>query len=169
MKEREPRAKKAASDDSGLVQELEKAKDLSKRLSDEIKTLDWDSAKEEHLRDKKEGAGKTVRELLEKNDAMKGRLASFDFNYQNPSRDFDRTKVKGLIATLITIQPENYVYSKALEVCAGGRLYNVSESQRDLWLHVKYSGADRARRSLSRTRKSAHSSWRTANLQSESP
>lgn len=126
LKEKEPRAKKAQSEDTGLTKELQKAKELVQRLTTELGNLDWDENRETNLREKRENAGKAVRELLEKRDTLKGRLASLDFNYSMPSRDFDKSKVKGLVASLINIVPENYKYSTALEVCAGGRLYNVS-------------------------------------------
>lgn len=126
LKDKEPRAKKAQSEDSGLTKELQKAKDLVQRLTAELGKLDWDENRESSLREKRESAGKAVREFLEKKDALKSKLASLDFNYSMPSRDFDRSKVKGLVASLINIVPDNYKYSTALEVCAGGRLYNVS-------------------------------------------
>lgn len=126
LKEKEPRAKQAKNEDTGLLKELDKARDLVTRLTQEIAGLDWDEGREEALRTKKEQAGRATRELLEKKDQLKSRLASLDFNYTSPSRDFDRSKVKGLIATLISVRPEDYKYSTALEVCAGGRLYNVS-------------------------------------------
>lgn len=126
LKEKEPRAKKAASEDGGLVKELQKAKDLVEKLTQEITRLDWSEEREEDLRTKKDLAGAKVRELLEKRDAVKSRLASLEFNYTNPSRDFDRSKVKGLVATLVTLDQESFKYATALEVCAGGKLYNVS-------------------------------------------
>lgn len=127
LKEKEPRAKKAQSEDSGLVKELQKAKELVQRLTTELGNLDWDESRETSLAEKRESAGRSVRQLLEKRDTFKNRLASLDFNYSLPSRDFDKSKVKGLVASLINIEPANYKYSTALEVCAGGRLYNVSQ------------------------------------------
>ena len=125
LKEKEPRAKAAKNEDNGLLKELEKAKESVSQLTRELEGLDWDESKEAGLREKKDLAGRSVRELLEKKDALKSRLASLEFNYQTPSRDFDRSKVKGLVATLIQIDEDKYKYSTALEVCAGGRLYNV--------------------------------------------
>ena len=45
------------------------------------------------------------------------------FTYKDPERNFDRSRVKGLVAKLITIQ--NSQYSTALEIVGGGRLYNI--------------------------------------------
>jgi structural maintenance of chromosome 2 len=51
---------------------------------------------------------------------LEGRLA---FNYSDPVRGFDRSKVKGLVARLINVKLPKY--STALEVVAGGKLYQV--------------------------------------------
>lgn len=48
-----------------------------------------------------------------------------DFEYTDPTPNFDRNKVKGLVANLITLSGDNYSKSTALEIAAGGRLYNV--------------------------------------------
>lgn len=62
---------------------------------------------------------------MQKRDHLKSRLASTDFTYSDPSANFDRTKVKGLVANLIDLDESNYNSSTALEICAGGKLYNV--------------------------------------------
>ena len=55
----------------------------------------------------------------------KQRLSFLDFNYSDPTANFDRSKVKGLVANLITLNQEDYNKATALEIAAGGRLYNV--------------------------------------------
>lgn len=66
----------------------------------------------------------SVSNLQEKVDTLsaqlQGRLA---FNYSDPVRGFDRSKVKGLVARLIKVKIPNH--STALEVVAGGKLYQV--------------------------------------------
>lgn len=51
-----------------------------------------------------------------------GRL---NFEYKDPHRNFDRSRVKGLVAKLV--QVKDPTHSTALEVAAGGRLYQVKE------------------------------------------
>lgn len=67
---------------------------------------------------------KSVSTLQEKVDTLsaqlEGRLA---FKYSDPVRGFDRSKVKGLVARLIDVKLPKY--STALEVVAGGKLYQV--------------------------------------------
>ena len=43
----------------------------------------------------------------------------------NPHPGFDRSKVKGMVITLFTIKPNMLAYSSALEVAAGGKLFEV--------------------------------------------
>lgn len=52
-------------------------------------------------------------------------LAGVSFVYQDPCSGFDRKLVKGLVAELLNISTENEHMCTALEVCAGGKLYNV--------------------------------------------
>lgn len=52
-------------------------------------------------------------------------MSNLDFSYSNPTPDFDRRKVKGLVANLITISENQFSKATALEIAAGGRLYNV--------------------------------------------
>lgn len=47
----------------------------------------------------------------------------FLLSYRDPERGWDRSKVKGLLANLITVRDVSY--ATALEVVAGGRLYNI--------------------------------------------
>lgn len=50
-------------------------------------------------------------------------MANLEFVYSDPEKGFDRSKVHGLVAELIEVkQPET---ATALEITAGGRLYNV--------------------------------------------
>ncbi len=67
---------------------------------------------------------KSVSLLQEKVDTLsaqlEGRLA---FSYSDPVRGFDRSKVKGLVARLIDVKLPKH--STALEVVAGGKLYQV--------------------------------------------
>ena len=52
-------------------------------------------------------------------------MRNLDFEYTSPHQNFDRRKVKGLVASLVALDKMNYNASTALEITAGGRLYNV--------------------------------------------
>lgn len=55
---------------------------------------------------------------------MRSRHSQLDFNY-TPPPGFDTRKVKGLVASLLALKPEDHGKSTALEIAAGGKLYNV--------------------------------------------
>jgi structural maintenance of chromosome 2 len=55
---------------------------------------------------------------------VRSRLSQLDFNY-TPLPGFDTRKVKGLVASLLALKPEDHRMSTALEIAAGGKLYNV--------------------------------------------
>ena len=56
---------------------------------------------------------------------MKQRVPNLDFEYAAPYPNFDPNKVKGLVASLVALDKVNYNAATALEITAGGRLYNV--------------------------------------------
>lgn len=58
-------------------------------------------------------------------ESKKQRVPSLGFDYDSPYNGFDRSKVKGLVASLISLKPSDYDKATALEITAGGRLYNV--------------------------------------------
>ena len=45
---------------------------------------------------------------------LSGQLANVDFTYRDPVKNFDRSKVKGVVATLITVKDSSTM--TALEV-----------------------------------------------------
>jgi structural maintenance of chromosome 2 len=52
-------------------------------------------------------------------------MGNLNFNYTRPHPNFDDSKVKGLVAKLIRLDKEDYNKATALEITAGGKLYNV--------------------------------------------
>ncbi|GHJ85021.1 hypothetical protein NliqN6_1423 [Naganishia liquefaciens] len=142
IKEKEPRAKKAAKDGEGLTKEYEAAKEKLEALRASLSKMDWDENRERELSSRRSELDERIAGLVEvsspsmseglqlmaiaqKRDALKSRLATLDFSYSNPYPNFDRSKVKGLVANLINLEKNMYHNSTALEICAGGRLYNV--------------------------------------------
>jgi structural maintenance of chromosome 2 len=58
-------------------------------------------------------------------DNKKQQLSSLSFDFTSPTPDFDRSKVKGLVASLVSLRQSNYDKATALEITAGTKLYNV--------------------------------------------
>ncbi|THC97764.1 hypothetical protein EYZ11_002746 [Aspergillus tanneri] len=125
IKEEEPRAKKAKEQNSGFLKELEGLKSQAKKLDAELARLGYEPGREEQLYQEQNNLQKDIRDLRQSADALQRKVANIDFQYTNPHPNFDRSKVKGLVAQLFTLSKEKLQAATALEICAGGRLYNV--------------------------------------------
>lgn len=125
IKEEEPRAKKAKEQNAGLLKELEGLKTQSQKLQAQLAKLGFEPGQEEEMYKQESSLQQTIRGLRQEADALKRRVANIDFNYADPTPNFDRSKVKGLVAQLFTLDKEHTRAGTALEICAGGRLYNV--------------------------------------------
>ena len=67
-------------------------------------------------------------------------MRNLDFEYTSPHQNFDRRKVKGLVASLVALDKMNYNASTALEITAGGRLYNVVVESDDVGKQLLQNG-----------------------------
>ncbi|KAI9843099.1 MAG: Structural maintenance of chromosomes protein 2 [Thelocarpon superellum] len=125
IKEDEPRAKKATDQNSGLLKELDGLRSQAQRLEGELRTLGVDGDKEREMHEEERSLQRQIRTLQEQADGLKRKVSNIDFTYTDPSPSFDRSKVKGLVAQLFTLDKDQTRAGTALEICAGGRLYNV--------------------------------------------
>ncbi|THH05591.1 hypothetical protein EW145_g4689 [Phellinidium pouzarii] len=104
---------------------LEAKKREVEALRKKVEASGWSTEKETQNEMALRTARSEIRQATEERDATRQRLASLDFSYTSPTPNFDRSKVKGLIASLITLDPSDFPKSTALEITAGGKLYNV--------------------------------------------
>lgn len=125
IKIKEPQAKKAKKEGTGLLEQLEATQTEVEEISSALTASGWDLERETTLLQQKAQLSKKISQLLESRDQLKSRLTGIDFTYSDPEPNFDRSRVKGLVASLINLNEGNHKYSTALEICAGGRLYNV--------------------------------------------
>ncbi|EFA76279.1 structural maintenance of chromosome protein [Heterostelium album PN500] len=98
------------------------AKDVEK-LKKELESVAFNAEKLEELQTRKRDTEPKVFQLSEKVGIMAAQMSGMEFSYSDPSRDFDRSKVRGVVANLITLRDADT--ATALEICAGGKLYNI--------------------------------------------
>ncbi|KAJ2082316.1 Structural maintenance of chromosomes protein 2 [Coemansia sp. RSA 988] len=117
--------KKALKDNTELLKEKERLEELAANHETQLKAHEFKP-------DAKRAFEQQRTEMLEQLDSidehrrgMEAQMTNFDFQYQDPVRNFDRNKVKGLVAQLINIEDKNKFAAVALEITAGGRIYNV--------------------------------------------
>jgi structural maintenance of chromosome 2 len=125
IKEEQPKAEKAKKLNSGLLKDLEGLRLQAKKLEADLMKLGFEPGKEDDMYKEEAQLQQRVRELRGQADGLKRKVASIDFSYSDPSPNFDRTRVKGLVAQLFTLDKHHLRAGTALEICAGGRLYNV--------------------------------------------
>ncbi|TIB88148.1 putative nuclear condensin complex protein [Wallemia mellicola] len=125
IKDKERRVKDTTSDSQDLTKQINKVKTALEKIVKELESLNWDDEKMESLQNQEREQTKKVSTLSEQCERLKASMSALDFSYTNPYPNFDRSKVHGLVANLIDLHADNEQFATALEVCAGGRLYNV--------------------------------------------
>ncbi|XP_061627398.1 structural maintenance of chromosomes protein 2 [Phyllopteryx taeniolatus] len=112
--------------DSGYKKDqdsLQAIKSSKEKLEAELAKLKYEDGKEESLLEKRRQLSREVENLKETYERLVSRFPNLRFDYKDPERGWDRSKVKGLLANLISVRDVSY--ATALEVVAGGRLYNI--------------------------------------------
>ena len=124
-KKDEARGNASAKENSQLQAGLDKLRSEATHLKSQLAALGWEEGKEKQFLAQKKGLEKKMHELTAQSEDIKRKVSNIDFSYSNPGSGFNASKVKGVIAQLFTINPGMEQAATALEVCAGGRLYNV--------------------------------------------
>ncbi|KAJ3479001.1 hypothetical protein NLI96_g9374 [Meripilus lineatus] len=125
LKGLEARWKDVEREASEGKRQLSTAKANVEKMKQKVAESGWSSEKDEQVERELQTTRNSVRRLREERDNIKQRLPQLNFDYSSPSPNFDRSKVKGLVASLVHLERDDYNKSTALEIAAGGRLYNV--------------------------------------------
>ncbi|CAN8010491.1 unnamed protein product [Ixodes pacificus] len=92
-------------------------------LKAQMSKLSYEEGKEEALLSQKQQLQREVNMLSQKVDVFEARNQHLSFHYTDPVKNFDRRKVLGLVCDLFTIKDKRA--ARALEMAAGGKLFNV--------------------------------------------
>lgn len=106
--------------DKSLLDRMEKQ---VTNLQSQLEGLDYDDSRVEELEGMQRNLNHDIVNLQEKVDRLESRYPQLNFSYKDPERNFDRSAVKGLVCKLFTLQDPST--ATAIEVIAGGKLYNV--------------------------------------------
>lgn len=118
----------AQRSNKGLGEALEAAKHQVRQYEDALRRQTFDPEKERALLIEKASQAEAIAKISEQMEFMSRKLSRLEFQYHNPTPNFDRSTVKGLVAELFTVLPAHSHAATALEICAGGRLYQVKFS-----------------------------------------
>lgn len=103
--------------------DLEKKEKELKNLENELQKLNYKDGHSEDLKNQRNTLTAEIRQLREKVDQFESRYPQTRFEYRNPESNFNTKSVKGIVCKLISVKDKKAAY--ALEVAAGGKLYNV--------------------------------------------
>ncbi|NWS73655.1 SMC2 protein, partial [Crotophaga sulcirostris] len=125
-KELETKQAEVKKMDGGYKKDQEAFKAVRKikeELESQMKNLDYDEEKEETLSAKKKELTHDVSQLRESYECLMAKFPHLQFEYRYPEKNWNPNRVKGPVVSLITVK--DLSKAKALEVVAGGKLYNI--------------------------------------------
>lgn len=92
---------------------------------EELNKLGYDSGRISELRNRESDLQNELHGLENQLNSIRREVGNIDFAYTDPTPDFDRNLVRGVAAQLFTLKEAESEKAMALQVCAGGRLFNV--------------------------------------------
>ncbi|BGP12974.1 Structural maintenance of chromosomes protein 2 [Rhodosporidiobolus nylandii] len=126
LKEKEPKAKKAAAESKGLIANLEQARKEKEEIEAKLKASGYDEAEGARLEGERQQRVQAVDGLRQRRENKRREMPRVDFRADDPYPGFDRSAVFGTLASLIDLPEKHAAAATALETAAGGRLYNVA-------------------------------------------
>ncbi|NWV14787.1 SMC2 protein, partial [Ptilonorhynchus violaceus] len=102
---------------------FEAVEKMKKTLENQIKELNYSEEKGEALLAKKMALTSGISQLRELNESLMAKFPHLRFEYKHPERNWNQNHVKGPVLALFTVK--DLSKAKALEVVAGGKLYNI--------------------------------------------
>lgn len=120
LKKKETEVAKNSNQQGSEKQNYEKLRAEVGRLENELKKLRFDEELEASLSQERRTIQPELNGLRARLEQLEGRFPNLHFDYRDPERNFDRSKVKGLVARLISVNDRTF--ATALEVAAGGKV-----------------------------------------------
>ncbi|KAG5730192.1 Structural maintenance of chromosomes protein 2 [Termitomyces sp. T112] len=125
LKALEVRWKEVERDARDGQRNLEAKKTAVEEYRKRLERCSWNDERERASEEKLRNGKAAVRNLMDEHERVKQSLGRLDFEYSDPYPGFDRRKVKGQAATLISLDRGNFNKATALEIAAGGKLFQV--------------------------------------------
>ncbi|NXN33892.1 SMC2 protein, partial [Nycticryphes semicollaris] len=102
---------------------LEAIRKVKEKLESQMKKLKYEEGKEAALLAKKKELTDDISRLRELHEVLMTKFPHLQFEYKHPEKNWNPNRVKGPVVSLITLKDVSK--AKALEVTAGGKLYNI--------------------------------------------
>jgi structural maintenance of chromosome 2 len=106
-----------------VTRQLEGLKDEAQKAKASLDNHEHDPGCAEEAHRERKRLQSEVESLRSNVDSINGQLSSLEFSFEDPERNFDRSRVKGALGKLVSVHDASE--STALEVVAGGKLYQI--------------------------------------------
>ncbi|CAK5079295.1 unnamed protein product [Meloidogyne enterolobii] len=93
------------------------------KIERDLHSLNFDPELEKNFEAERKLLSREHAEITRELDNFEARYYNLQFNYKDPYAGFDRREVRGVVAKLFKLKDPKF--ATALEVVAGGRLYNI--------------------------------------------
>ncbi|NXN19346.1 SMC2 protein, partial [Indicator maculatus] len=102
---------------------LEAVRNTKNQLEDAMKKLNYEEGKEAALLKEQKALTHDICQLKGLHERLVAKFPALQFRYRNPERNWDPRRVKGPVSSLMVMKDASQ--AKALEVVAGGKLFNI--------------------------------------------
>lgn len=119
------RLQKAKEENLSILQEIETYEKEIAAKEEKFKAYGYDFKAYTALRDQESMIRKQVEEYHNQLNHLRREVGNIEFNYTKPYPDFNESSVRGVAIQLFNLNSAHNDKALALQVCAGGRLYNV--------------------------------------------
>ncbi|CDO93965.1 unnamed protein product [Kluyveromyces dobzhanskii CBS 2104] len=120
-----PKLSAAKAEKEKYEQEIQSIQMQCNDIEKKLEQFGFDPIQLKNLKDKERSSKQYLHQLTQETEYLHRKVSNLDFNYVPPSKNFDISSVKGVVGQLFTLDESNMDNSTALQVCAGGRLFNV--------------------------------------------
>ena len=103
--------------------EFARKKEAHERVAARLAAVGYDKDKAAALVERRRALAADIGRLRDESQSLYGKFPNLRFEYKTPPGDFERSRVKGLVANLFSISDQRFC--QALETAAGGKLYNL--------------------------------------------
>ncbi|OBA23155.1 RecF/RecN/SMC protein [Metschnikowia bicuspidata var. bicuspidata NRRL YB-4993] len=125
LKNDEARLALAKEDSKGLLAQVRAYKEEIAMKETKFLEQGFDFKTYNELRDQESMIRKQLDDYQYQLNGIKREVGNIDFQYSKPYPNFDSSSVKGIAMQLFSVCDKESDKAMALQVCAGGRLYNV--------------------------------------------
>lgn len=119
------RLEQAKEENKTLLKEIEEYQNVIALKEEKFREFGFDIKTFNELRDQESMIRKQIDQYYNELNHIKRDAGNIDFSYSKPYPDFDDSSVKGVAVQLFNLREQHNDKALALQVCAGGRLYNV--------------------------------------------